>query len=148
MNSKFLTAIAAIFAIGALSLPTFADESFEPVSGVTVLNATATPAAVGETSQLRFSLENFSSSDLTLTRVRSKMAGSGAIFVSDGKGGGSVAPQLLIKQEETLDFETSHIWLELRNLKEAATTGGVMPFELVFRTGVLPGRAHVHGRAH
>ncbi len=148
MNSKFLTAIAAIFAIGALSLPTFADESFEPISGVDVLNATATLAAVGETSRLRFRLENFSSADMTLIGVRSEKAVSGAIIVSDGEGGRSEAPQLLIKEEETLDFETSHIWLELRELKTTLKNGQSLPFELIFRTGALPGRAHVHAATH
>ncbi len=148
MKVNLLSALVVIIAIGALSPPTSADESFEPISGVSVLNATATPADVGETTRLQFRLENFSSSDMTLIGVKSEKAGSGAIIVSDGEGGRSETPQLLIKEEETLDFETSHIWLELRNLKEPATTGGVMPFELVFRSGALPGRAHVHSPSH
>ena len=109
--------------------------------GVTVLGATATPAAVGDTSRLQFRLENFSSADLTLVGVTSKMAGVGAIMITDGVGGRSVAAQLLIKEDETLDFETSHIWLELRDLREPLKGGDTMPFELIFRSGALPGRA-------
>ena len=113
MKAHLRSSLTAIIAIGTLSLPTLADESFEPISGVTVLSATATPAAVGESTRLQFRLENFSSSDMTLIGVKSEKAGAGAIVVSDGQGGRSDAPQLLIKEEETLDFETSHIWLEL-----------------------------------
>jgi copper(I)-binding protein len=75
------------------------------------------------------------------------MAGAGAIMITDGVGGQSVAAQLLIKEDETLDFETSHIWLELRDLKEPLKDGDMMPFDLIFRSGVLPGRAHAHAAA-
>lgn len=147
MKGIHLAALVAILALVAMGPPVSADETFEPISGVTVMNATATPGAVGETTRLQFRLDNFSSSDLTLIGVKSVKAGSGAIIVSNGEGGGSAAQQLLIKQEETLDFETSHIWLELRDLKEALEDGALLPFLLVFRSGALPGFAHVHAAA-
>lgn len=148
MNGSFRSSLIAVFAFFALIEPTAGDETFEPMSSVTVLGATATPATVGETSRLQFRLENFSSADLTLVGVTSKMAEAGAIVIADGVGGRSVAAQLLINEDETLDFETSHIWLELRDLKEPLKDGDTMPFELVFRSGTLPGRAHVHAAAH
>ncbi len=148
MNARFLTAMVAIIVIGALNLPTLADESFEPISGVDVLNATATPAAIGETSRLRFRLENFSSSDLTLIGVRSKTASSGAIAIADGSGGSADTETLMIKQEETIDLETSHIWLELRGAKSRLSAGDTIPFELLFRNGIVPGIADVHPAPH
>ncbi len=148
MNGIFRSSLIAGFAFFALINTSAADETFEPISGVTVLGATTTPAAVGDTSRLQFRLENFSSADLTLVGVTSKMAGGGAIMIADGVGGRAVAAQLLINQDETLDFETSHIWLELRDLKAPLKDGDTMPFELVFRSGALPGRAHVHAAAH
>jgi len=148
MKGRYLTLIVAILAFLLSDQSTLADESFEPISGVTILSATTTPAAVGETSRLQFRLENFSSADLTLIGVRSELAESGAIMIADGDGGSTVAAQLLVKEEETLDFQTSHIWLELRDLKALLEDGDTMPFELIFRNGVLPGRAHVHPPPH
>lgn len=147
MKSIFRPSLIAALAFFVLVEPSSADETFEPMSGVTVLGATASPADVAETSRLQFRLENFSSADLTLVGVTSKMAGAGAITITDGVGGQSVAAQLLIKEDETLDFETSHIWLELRDLKEPLKDGDMMPFDLIFRSGVLPGRAHAHAAA-
>jgi len=144
MRAFAIALLVAGIAITTVIVRPRADEKFEPIQGLNVMDAVATPAAVGEVSRLQFRLENFSSGDLTLVGVRSKKAASGAIMVADGNGGSTKALQLLVKQEESLDFETSHIWLVLSDLKQPLLEGGTLPFELVFRTGTVPGRAHVH----
>ena len=144
MSGRRWGILVAIFGFLAGGLPAAADETFEPISGVAILDATATTSLVDGTARLRFGLENFSSSDVTLIGVRSENAGSGTVILTDGSGGQSVALQLLVRQEESLDLSSSHIRIELRGLNKPLSEGDVMPFELLFRQGSATGFAHVH----
>lgn len=140
---------SAAFAITAAAMlaatpPLAADESFEPIDGVEVIDATATPTTKGGSSRLEFRLENLSSADVTLIGVTSPLAASGAMMIKTVDGAAGQADQYVIPMEETLDFGTSHIWLELRSLKSALAAGATAPFELRFRRGNARGSAHVH----
>ena len=146
--SKFIP-IAVVFALllKVAVTPSTADESFEPLSGVTVYDAVVDSAPTGATSRLQMKIENLSSEDITLIGVRSSIAASGALVVVGGpEPDAETSLVLLIRQEETLDLQSSHIRLELRGLKSPLTKGDSAPFELVFRRGVALGMAHVHSR--
>lgn len=144
--SKFIP-IAVVFALllKVAVNPSAADEAFEPLSSVTVYDAVVDSAPTGATSRLQMKIENLSSEDVTLIGVRSPMAESGALVVVGGpEPDAGTSLVLLIRQEETLDLQSSHIRLELRGLKSPLTEGDSAPFELVFRHGFALGTAHVH----
>lgn len=121
-----------------------ADVTSEPLSGVTVEEATAEPAKAGEVSKLRFRLVNSGVSNLTLTGIHSPLSEAGALVLRGPLTGPRDVTTLTILQEEELDLMTSHIWGELRGLKRELATGSFVEFELVFRSGSVSAEAHVH----
>lgn len=121
-----------------------ADEAFELLNGANVTSATATPAPKGGTSRIALRLENYSSADIYLLGIRSKMADSGVLMIQSAGMPAQTAKQYLVRAEETLDLATSHIWLELRGLRMPLTVGKEIRFDLIFRNGITPGLAHVH----
>lgn len=123
-----------------------ADELFEPLPGVVVDQAVATPAKAGGTSRLRFRIDNASGRDIALVGVRSDAAASGALIVMSPDGKPQEGAIFLLREEELLDLGSSHAWAELRGMRRSLPNGGTLEFELIFRTGAVPGYAHVHGQ--
>ena len=126
--------------------PLEADELFEPLPGVVVDQAVATPAEVGETSRLRFRIDNASGRDIALVGVRSRAATSGTMVIMPPDSQPREGAIFLLHEEEVLDLGSSHAWAELRGMRRSLPNGGTLEFELIFRTGAVPGYAHVHGQ--
>ena len=121
-----------------------ADESSEPISGIYIEDAVATPAAAGETAIIGFRIDNFSARNLTLVEISSSKAESAVIVMRGGGLGAHTANYLSIMQDESFDLRTSHIWVEFRGLKDSIEDGDLVPFVLVFSDGRLNAQAHAH----
>lgn len=138
--------IACCFALAPVAAA--ADQTFEPMSGVTIENAVASPAAKGNNSAIRFRIVNTGVDDLALIGIRSPQARSGALAMADPVIGSLEISTLTIEaeEEEEADLSTSHLRAEIRGLRRSLESGDYVRFELVFRNGALPGEAHVHGK--
>lgn len=124
-----------------------ADESSEPITGLYIEDAVATPADAGETAIIGFRIDNFSHRNVSLIGVSSQNADLVMIILRGGGVGPDVATAVAVMQEETLDLRTSHMWVELRGLKSEIREGDFVPFDLVFARGRVSVRAHAHARA-
>ena len=140
--------VAASLMISALGQGTpRADESSEPITGLYIEDAVATPADVGETAIIGFRIDNFSARNVTLIRVSSSNAESSVIVMRGGGIGVHIANSLSIMQDESFDLRTSHMWVELRGLRTEIREGDLVPFELVFARGRVSAQAHAHAGA-
>lgn len=124
-----------------------ADETAEPISGLLIEDAVVTPAPVGRTAMLGFRIDNFSGRSVTLIGARSPRAGSGVLMIGSHGGKAEVATAVSIRQDESLDLRSSHIWIELRDIRQAIEPGDMVPFELIFATGTVAVQAHAHAGA-
>lgn len=124
-----------------------ADESSEPITGIYVEDAVATPANAGETAIIGFRIDNFSARNVSLMGVSSQIADSASIMMRGGGVGTQVTTAVSVMQDETLDLRTSHMWVELRGIKSEIREGDLVPFELVFARGRVSAQAHAHAGA-
>lgn len=124
-----------------------ADESSEPITGLYIEDAVATPANAGETAIIGFRIDNFSARNVSLMGVSSQIADSASIMMRGGGVGTHIATAASVMQDETLDLRTSHMWVELRGLKTEIREGDLVPFELVFAHGRVGAQAHAHAGA-
>lgn len=150
-NRSFATARQYAFCLvfGLASTTTTGDsldahETLEPLSDVYVEQAVATTAEVGGTTRVRFVLDNLSGNDVTLVGAEAPLATSGALVLHTGDGETRDVPIFLIKDQEVLDLSTSHIWIELRGLRQPLSDDDEFHFELIFRKGAVAATAHVH----
>lgn len=135
---------AALYAMIFWSAPVLADGSADAVPGLSVEDAIVTPSARGGTARVRLRIENFSGRSVALTGARSLRSRS-AVIVRRVRG--SVTPlkePIFIVQNEELDLRSSHLWIELRNVKRKIGMGDDVPLELIFDTGVVRVDAHAH----
>ena len=140
--------VAAFLMISALGQGTTrADESSEPITGLYIEDAVATPADAGETAIIGFRIDNFSGRNASLMGVSSQTADSASIMMRGGGVGTHVTTAVSVMQDETLDLRTSHMWVELRGLKSEIREGDLVPFELVFARGRVIAQAHAHAGA-
>ena len=130
-----------------LSSPTGADVTSEPLPGVTVENVVATPAQKGGTSIIRFRIVNAGVDDISLQGLRSDSARSAALVLRNSLGVRRDVEMLSIQREEELDFSTSHISGELRDLQTDMVEGDYQDIELVFGRGSISVEAHIHRSA-
>jgi copper(I)-binding protein len=134
-------------AIGLALAPTLraaADESFEPLSGVTIEDASITVARVGETARLSMRIDNASGRKITLLGVRAEIADSGALIVAPPGAAQQDAQSFVLLDQETLDLGSSHIGAELRGLRRPIHPGETVEFELIFAVGAVKAIAHAH----
>lgn len=136
---------AALLLVGVfMSLPTLADTSSEPFWAVTVEDAEASAAGIGETARIRMKIDNFSGRTVTLSGVSSDRASAGALVLYfPGEGARDVA-QLSILHDEVLDLSTSHIRAELRGLVSPLAPGEIMEFEIILDGVEIPVTVHIH----
>ena len=144
MTNRF-TVVSAI-AIGLAPIASRADVTSEPLSGVTIEDATATPAGLGETSRVRFRLSNSGVDDIVLIGISSDLSNTGALMMNDPLIGDREINLLTVLREEELDLTTSHIRGELRTLSKPLVVGDFVAFDLIFRSGTVSAEADVHDR--
>lgn len=121
-----------------------AHETVEPIDGVIIEHAAVKTAALGMTSRIGFLLENLSSRDLFLLGLESPIADAGALVLKGTDGRSMDVPVLSIRRNEVLNLRSSHLWIELRGLRQPIENDSVVHFDLVFREGSVPVLAHAH----
>ncbi len=137
-----ILALAMIFAV----LATFAaaDEASETSDGLHIEEAVVTRAQVGESARLRFKISNYGTRKVRLNSVRSDVAQDARLIMTLPGGLSKAVSGLPILQEETLNLATSHVQVELKELKQALLAGSTFEFEAVFQDFTLRAFAHVH----
>lgn len=89
----------------------------------------------GLTAILKFRIHNNTGSIIHLLRVETPVATSSKIMFNAGDGRQLQLDSLGVKPEQTLDFATSHMWVELIGLHEVLRSGMHIPLRLVFTAG-------------
>lgn len=128
----------------ALSGPVSADIESEVLNGVVVDQAWASPAAAGSKTRLSFRIDNRSGRNLILDDVSSGSAEAAQFFMSENSLSETPVDELFIPDQEVLNLDSSHLSVELIGLRRELRPGQTFDFELVFRTGRAPARAHIH----
>lgn len=84
---------------------------------------------------LKFSIHNNTGSIIHLLRVDTPVAAGSRIMFNAGDGRQLQLDSLGVKPEQTLDFTTSHMWIELTGLREKLRNGMHVPLRLIFNDG-------------
>lgn len=143
LSSRFLIALLVFILTQDSRLN--ANETSEPIWGVSVEDVVATPADTGGTSKLHFRVDNFSGRTIAIIGVRSSLSASGALVMQNPDLERSEdIPVLIVLDQEILNLRSSYIWAELRELKEPIRLGDYISFDLVLRDTEVPVEAHVH----
>lgn len=138
------TIVALTILLWQTSADLAAHENSEILTGVDVAGATAKSARAGEDTTVHFALENLSGTDLMLVGARSEVASTGALVLSVPGLPPEDVDVFMILDQESLDFGSSHIRVELRGLQQDLLDGNVTSMELLFRQGIVPLRLDVH----
>lgn len=148
LYSVLSSAAPVLFSIAVLAVSftpkAFGDEITERVDGVYVEDATIVAAKKGENAVIKFKITNFGLANVNLLGIEAEFAGSGELFISIPQKGPQRVSGLAILEEETLDFSTSHLSSELRNLANDLEPGTSVEFKLVFSKFSTTAAAHVH----
>ena len=137
------TLVCIFFSTISLS-PAIADDVKNDDYAVSVEAANVPATKVGGTAQLQFKIINHGNESVNLRSVRSDLAQVTRMTISDPFLGRQAIDDLSVLRDETLDLDTSHIKVELINLKEDIKPGTTIEFELVFRRFSTTAEAHVH----
>ncbi len=142
--SNVIIILASIALIFFLNSTASADEATETYDGIIVEQAFVQTNQGIPNSQLRLKISNLTSSDLTLTAISTEWFEEVKIMVRMPGKGLVEANTLSILQEETLELDTSHLVIELSNLKRAIKNGDKIEFELFFANQTVPVFADIH----
>jgi len=123
---------------------TAADESSETLNGVIVEDAVLEPGKKGDTVRLRFKISNYTNRRLSLTGVQSPVARAAVLTMKLNDEGFKPVDQVHVLQEETLNLQSSHIRIQLLDLRKDIGPGAKVEFELIFNDIVTPAVADVH----
>lgn len=121
-----------------------ADETTEQTEGIIVEDAVVTPARRGETAYLYFKVTNIGVERAMLLSVQPEIPSVAQIILTAPEKEPQVITQLLILREETLDFASSHIRVELKDIQTPIEAGSTLKFDLVFRRFTTSASAHAH----
>jgi copper(I)-binding protein len=122
----------------------FADAPPRLAGQISVREVSASTGVVGGTSRLHLIITNDSSETLSFLGVRTGVATQstlmGRVSATDDHALGSFP----IASDESLNLDTSHLWVSLNSLRRPLTSGDSFPVTLLFTVGELPVIAHVH----
>jgi copper(I)-binding protein len=121
-----------------------ADASPERFGDVTIIDAAVQSAPQGGNSEVRFRLVNESAESLTIIGVDSGLVSGSKILARTGHGQMVDLGSISVPAEETLNLHSSHLKIELTNVKRELQTDDVISLNLVLMRGTIPFKAHVH----
>ena len=127
-----------------LSFSVKSDELDVLTTQISLSSVSLAQGALGDSSRLRFILENESSSALTFIGVDSPVAEDSTIRVRIDATDYATLESYSLKSGAILNFDTTHLWVELDALSQPLVSGDLIPISLKFVTGTLETRAHVH----
>jgi len=141
----FSSIVALVMFVTMLAITqTYADELSESYDGIVVEGAYVQTDDKVPVSILKLKISNFSSNNLTLIGVEAEKFTNARLLMNDFKNGIIQIESLSILQEETLNLDTSHIWIELSGLKRAIQAGEKIEFDLLFAAGKVRANADIH----
>ena len=145
-NGRSLMAVLTIFlAVLVSTTVSFADETTEDVDGILVENAQIIRIQSDENrAQLKFSVSNFGTNDVTLVGLSSEVAGGIEMYFFSSDGTKQMVTDLTVLQEETLNLASSHIKIDLVDVKRELNPGMKVEFKLNFRGFHSLAMADVH----
>lgn len=145
-NGRPLMAVLTILvAVLVLTGASFADETTEAVDGILVENAQIVRIPSDENrAQLKFSVSNLGANDVTLIGLSSGIAEGVEMYFFSSDGTRQTATDLTILQEETLNLASSHIKIDLVDVKRELAPGMKVEFRLNFRGFDSEAFADVH----
>lgn len=148
-NGRFLRTLVGIFLAGTLMMilvttQSYADEISESYDGILVEDAYVQTDFREPIAVLKLKISNFSSSDTTLLGVKTKNFSNARLLMNGSDQEVVEVDSLTILQEETLNLDTSHIWVELSGLRQAIKIGEKIEFDLLFSTGEVSASADIH----
>jgi len=121
-----------------------ADALPDRYSGVSITDATVRAGSSGGSSELRFRLVNEGTEPLTLLGVTSGYITESRILARTGHETSEYLGSINIPVEETLDFRSFHIKMELTGLNRNFVPGQIVTLKLAMVHGEIPINAHVH----
>jgi hypothetical protein len=116
----------------------------ERTDGVYVEDAFVTAANKGDTAIVSFKITNFGLRYISLRNISAPFAETGNLLTIDPETGAKTVGDLMILEEETLDFSSSHLRSELYNVSTNLVSGTNVEIEFVFAGFTTTGSAHVH----
>ncbi len=123
---RWLVALASLLA----PLPAVAhtDASF----AVDVDHALLEPAKTGNTAIVKLRIHNNMTQPIRLLAVETPVAEGSRMMIAAGAGRALPLDSLSVLPDESLNFATSHMWIELFGLKRSLTAGMHVPLRLLF----------------
>ena len=129
-----MAALTILLAVLVSTSASFADETTEAVDGILVENAQIIRIPSDESrAQLKFSVSNFGTNDVTLVGLSSEAAGGIEMYFFSSDGTKQMITDLTVLQEETLNLASSHIKIDLVDVKRELNPGMKVEFKLNFR---------------
>ena len=120
------------------------DETSEHHDGVLVENAMMVISADGNAAELRLSVSNIGTDDVTLVNLATEIAEKIEIYYLSPSGQKTVVTDFTILQEETLELPSSHLHIDIVGLKRPLEPGAKEEFKLIFRDFEATAVADVH----
>jgi copper(I)-binding protein len=136
-----LTTVSLFFVQPSTGL---ADETSEVASGIIIEEAVLAPANKGERARLRFKITNLSTRNVTLQGIRAAVAKSAEVKMKHNEEGFKPVEGFPILREETLNFLSSHIRIELVDLLEDLEPNSKIEFTVIFNHFETSAIADVH----
>ena len=111
---------------------------------VSISAVSASAGDLGGTSRLQLTIENDSRNFYQFLGAESPAATGSSLMGKIDETRATVFDSMPILPDETLNFNTSHLWITLKSLKEPLIEGEQFPLTLRFVEGAVTVTAHVH----
>lgn len=128
----------------------FVQDSIADAAPLTIANqmsvegAYASSGTVGDSIKIEFRLINDSASSIVLLGATSPVARQSQLIGRIGNSETAQFDSISVPKQEVLDLTTSHMWLELKPLRQPLLPGDVIRLTLIFTHGELSVDVHVH----
>ncbi|MEO4044979.1 hypothetical protein AAFN47_25550 [Hoeflea sp. CAU 1731] len=123
-----------------------ADITTEQLNNVLVENAVIEPGKSGGNARLRFRVANLGANNLYLVKISTDIASSAQIKMRMPESGYESVSYVPIKLGETFDAETSHLVVEVQELRKDLVSGTEISFSVEFTDFTVAAFADVHFR--
>lgn len=121
-----------LVALATLVAPLPAAAHTDAGFAIDVDHALLEPAKTGNTAILKLRIHNNMTQAIRLHAVQTPVAEGSRMMIAAGGGRALPLDSLSMLPDESLDFATSHMWIELFGLKRPLTAGMHVPLRLLF----------------
>jgi copper(I)-binding protein len=137
----FFSILVALFSI---THTVFADVPERFAGDISIKAVSASAGNIGGSSQLELSIRNDSSTSYQFLGVESPIASVSSLMGRVDKVRATALDSMPVLPDETLDFNTSHLWITLEPLQKSLIAGEQFLITLRFVKGDVSVTAHVH----